>query len=241
MNFKEFCERALKAKRKNFYKYKNYYIVHEGNLVTLKHYYSSLVTVNKEGKIVYADEKFSYSDKRSTYIFTKVFQELFNRKVEYEFIGSRIYYGEELENLKERRKKFRKSFFNKILSFPDAFPLLQNLGFEVVLVLDKEWSRISRGLNNLYTYFNQNKLYLRIVDGKERLVVTHLEQKTLKVVYFSPNTEKIRLLDVRLAGVDSTGQAWSLRLPLGYYLASIETCERWLMGLYGEYEVVQEQ
>ncbi|MGB9760845.1 MAG: hypothetical protein ACPLZG_13530, partial [Thermoproteota archaeon] len=92
-------------------------------------------------------------------------------------------------------------------------------------------------------FLRPNKLYLR-VSSEGKIVVTHKEYRlgatTLKLVYFNPINYGFKLLDVRLAGKDETGQLWSLRLPLGYYLAGIQACEKWLLSIppYEEYEVL---
>ncbi|MGC9086657.1 MAG: hypothetical protein ACP5IT_10740 [Thermoproteota archaeon] len=248
MNFESFCERALMAKRKSFYKYKNYCIYHENNIVTLKHYYAPVISVEKKtGKIVYADSNFSFSDRRSTYTFTKVFQRVFKTKVEdYIFVHNKIYLGEELERIRRRRDSFRKSLLKKLTSYPNATLSLRELGFEVIYVSEEEWKNVFKSLRDksLYIHFlRPNKLYLR-VSSEGKIVVTHKEYRlgatTLKLVYFNPINYGFKLLDVRLAGKDETGQLWSLRLPLGYYLAGIQACEKWLLSIppYEEYEVL---
>jgi len=86
-----------------------------------------------------------------------------------------------------------------------------------------------------------------------KLKVTHMFRKLnnvqiVKTVMYSPKRieksiydKAFELKDVRVSGIDEANQLWSLRAPLNYYLASIETCERWFLGIRKEDEVVLEQ
>jgi len=266
-----FFDRGLKRKTKNVYVLKRngdevYRIEWEGDLVSLFHYGTKLITLDKNGKIVYGtDIRLSLSDKTSINSFTWGFYEVYGKKVEeYEIYRSKLYYGESLEKKKEQLLKFRKGILNHLNSLPEAIPILQKLGFEVNLInfegseereaFVKKYN-ISTTDSYLNSWFIQpNKLFFEILDMENtKLKATHVIRKLnnvqmVKTVLYRPHepTKKLydktfEILDVRVSGIDEANQLWSLRAPEGYYLSDIEACERWFLNIRKEDEVVLEQ
>jgi hypothetical protein len=244
-----------------------YRIEWENDFVSLYHYGTKLITLDalNRGKIVYGTDIYlSLSDKTSIYEFTWGFDQVYGKKVEeYVIYHSKLYYGEELKKKKEQLYKFRKGILDYLNSLPDAIPLLEKLGFEVNLIHFEYEEReafakkynISTNDSYLNSWFVQpNKLFFETSDMENmKLKATHVIRKLnnvqmVKTVLFRPyepqkevNERTFELYDVRVSGIDESGQLWSLRAPLGYYLASIQACERWFLGIRKEDEVVLEQ
>ena len=49
-----------------------------------------------------------------------------------------------------------------------------------------------------------------------------------------------KIWDIALVGRDPTGQAWLAYLPFNYWLAGIDACERWVMNIPNDAEIVDE-
>jgi len=236
-------------------------INNDEELLKLYHYDTLLAIVNMTtGKIEHAMRKrWSLSDRNGLNTVAYYLKKLKGVEIEdYEFVHGYIYYGEKLKRWKERNAKIRESLINKFDSFKDAIPILESLGFEIVLVDEDHWKEFFeqnnleeryRPYNTYVVFLRPNKIAIRYSE-KGRLVVTEIYKKLndvviLKTVYYDKfehnDFKKVYVYDVRLIGIDETKQYWSLRLPVNYYLAKIETCERWVMGINEQHEVVQEQ
>jgi hypothetical protein len=249
---------------RTFYNGKDFITIPINNdeeLLKLYHYETLIAIINMTtGKILYArNERWSLSDRNGLNTVAYYLKKLRGVEIEdYEFVHGYIYYGEKLKEWKERNAKIRESLINKFDGYKDAIPILESLGFEVILVDEKHWEELFNK-NNLYdryrvyntwvVFIRPNKIAIRYSE-KGRLVVTEMYKKLndvviLKTVYYDKfehnDFKKVYVYDVRLIGIDETHQYWSLRLPVNYYLAKIETCERWVMGINEQHEVVQEQ
>jgi len=268
-----FFETGLMHKTKNVYVLKRngeevYKIEWEGDLVSLYHYGTKLITLDaSSGKIVYGtDITLSLSDSMAIGNLIWIFKRIYGKEVEdYEIYHRKFYYGERREKKAEQLFKFRKGILNHLNSLPDAIPILQKLGFEVNLISYERGSKEDTFFRHDYQipyrdadchswFIRPNKLFFRVCDMENtKLKVTHMFRKLnnvqiVKTVMYSPKRieksiydKAFELKDVRVSGIDESGQLWSLRAPLGYYLASIQACERWFLGIRKEDEVVLEQ
>jgi hypothetical protein len=259
--------RALQHKTKTEYyegrKWQAEYVKeNDKEYLELYHYGTMLVKVDvNTGKIVnkYLDG-WSMSDKYALSVLSFALRNY--KKVEledYEFIRNRLIHGERLRKIREFREKFRKSLFKKVRSYPDAIPYIQKLGFVIEYIENEKWKEFCekngfRAWNYMYDtwvlFIRPNILAIRYYaqEDDSKIALTHSIKKLngvviLKTAYFEyyENYNDFYIKDVRLIGKDETNQLWSLRLPVNYYLASIEKSEEWVMGLNNLYEVVEEQ
>ena len=253
---------------RTFYNGKDFIVIPINNdeeLIKLYHYETLLAIINmRTGEILYTrKERWSLSDRNGLNTLVYYLKKLKGVEVEdYEFVHGYIYYGEQLKKWHERNVKIRESLIKRFDSYKDAIPVLEELGFEIVLVDEKHWEEVFRK-NNLYdryrvyntwvVFIRPNKIAIRYSE-RDRIVVTDIAKKLndvviLKTVYYDKfeytgeyrNIKKLYIYDVRLIGIDETKQYWSLRLPVNYYMAKIPTCERWVMGIRDDFELVQEQ
>ena len=253
---------------RTFYNGKDHIVIpinKDEELLKLYHYETLIAIINMTtGKIEYTrNERWSLSDRNGLSTVAYYLKKIKGVEIEdYEFIHGHIYYGEQIKKWKERNAKIREKMINKFDSFKDAIPILEELGFEVFLVNEDFWTeffkenslgiKIDERYNPLHTsvvFVRPNKIVIKSSE-KTRLVVTDMTKKLndvviLKTVYYDKyefeNFKKLYIYDVRLIGIDETHQYWSLRLPVNYYFSKIPTCERWVMGISEEHEVVQER
>jgi hypothetical protein len=166
---------------------------------------------------------------------------------------------------KATRGRYQK-VLEKIRALPDAIPILQELGFKVTYKMTPSeliYDTYIDDVRVLHTY-EQVSDNIKVVNDEVIVEMTYPKDKkpetkksflikvqeskksssgavVLKVLIAEDCGNTLRLVGVRLFGKDEAGQLWSLRLPLGYWLASIDTSERWVMGISKEDEVVLEQ
>ncbi|MEM4449351.1 MAG: hypothetical protein QXQ33_00805 [Nitrososphaerota archaeon] len=87
-----------------------------------------------------------------------------------------------------------------------------------------------------------NKLKIHITNSDDRLILQDIyvdgilghytgRGNVAKLLFVKCVDDDYKIWDVALVGRDPTGQTWVAHLPPTYWLAKIDACERWVMGI----------